>query len=201
MTRRRYGCAAMAQHAKDAQEGGPQRRSLRRRGVAQPPYGPPSRPNRTGYPLRLPHDPGEQPQLDDPDGPVNRAGVPKLHPANDADCTRENWEGPGWRGATRRPSRDRLEGEPPAAATGQPEHAPHPNGVPANRRTPPATRGPGPRAFAHLWHCATEVTLNAGQALRLGARPPPSRRGRLPRWGGDRSHPHDRGRHAETGKG
>jgi hypothetical protein len=138
VTRRRYGCAAMAQHAKDAQEGGPQRRSLRRRGVAQPPMAVLRRPNRTSYPLRLPYDPGEQVQLGRSGRPVNGAGVPKRHPANDADCTRENWEGPGWRGATRRPSRDRLEGEP-LAATGQPGARPlPPMGWPPNRRTPPA---------------------------------------------------------------
>jgi hypothetical protein len=90
--------------------------ALRRRGVAQPSMGLLRRPNRTGYPLRLPHDPGEQVQLDDPDGPINHADVPELHPANDTDCTRENWEGSGWRGA---PGRGSDQGHPRPFGTAQ----------------------------------------------------------------------------------
>jgi hypothetical protein len=178
----------MAQDAKDAQEGGPQRRSLRRRGVAQPSYGPPASPESYGLPLQLPHDSGEQVQLGRSGRPVNRASVPKRHPANDANCTRENWEGPGWRGATRRPSRDRLEGEP-LAATGQPAHAPYPDGGGRQTGGRPPAWGRRPRASASLWHCASEEALNAGQALRLRARPPPARAGGSAR-GAKRNRPH-----------
>ena len=82
--------------------GGPQRRSSRRRGELARPCGPPDR-RSCGLPVRLPHAWRTWGSLDDPEVPVNSAGIPTSVPRSARPALvaprykpRSDGSGPGW---------------------------------------------------------------------------------------------------------
>jgi hypothetical protein len=116
------GRAPGAARERTLKSGGPQRRSpcARRGGLARP-CGPPSS---RSCSLPVPHGWRTWCSLSDPATSRHRAGAPKVHPAMGANCTRENWETQGQRGAT--PGR-----------AGLPHNAEAALGAEADSRTPP----------------------------------------------------------------